>query len=134
MIPPANWVPMHWPCGLLEIQRREKLNTLTREAKDTLHTWQDPALLTLLQGTPINCLIVPWASGLPQEALHQQNLRPLVKACQEGGIEVVGLVEEAADKVAAAVAAKEVGLSALAMEQFPDAGIPLDVIPWAERN
>ncbi len=41
---PADWVPMRWP-------------------KD----WRDPARLGLVQGTPVNCLVVDWAAEAPPD-------------------------------------------------------------------
>src|SRR2546428_4154422 len=40
---PPDWVPARW-------------------------NWTDPATLDLLQGTPVNCLLLTWNSSLPKAA------------------------------------------------------------------
>jgi hypothetical protein len=54
----AKWVPMKWPCGPLEIARRNKSQSIHADLKETLEAWGQPSTLELLNGTPINCLIV----------------------------------------------------------------------------
>jgi hypothetical protein len=113
----------------LEIALREKTKGFTAEKAEVLRNWLDPATLGILQGTPVNCLAVSWASGLAADADQQKALKPLIERGRQAGISFVGLIEGEANKPAALAAARAAGLSAVAMEgKAPaDAGIP--VIP-----
>jgi hypothetical protein len=126
--------PMRWMAGPLDIARRQKEKSFTPEIAETIRQWLDPSLLALVQGTPVNCLVVSWASGLPADAEQQQALKPLLEKGRQAGLDFVGLIEAAADKPAAIAAARAAGLSAVAMETIPagDAGIP--VIAWAKSG
>ena len=120
--------------GPLDIARRQKEKSFTPEIAETIRQWLDPSLLALVQGTPVNCLVVSWASGLPADAEQQQALKPLLEKGRQAGLDFVGLIEASADKPAAIAAARAAGLSAVAMETVPpgDAGIP--VIAWAKSG
>ena len=62
---PDGWVPARWQGGPLELQRRARDGTLpdAPALRETIRQWYDPATLDLLQGTPINCLLVTWSAG-----------------------------------------------------------------------
>jgi hypothetical protein len=126
--------PMRWMAGPLDIARRQKEKSFTPEIAETIRQWLDPSLLALVQGTPVNCLVVSWASGLPADAEQQQALKPLLEKGRQAGLDFVGLIEASADKQAAVAAARAAGLSAVAMETTPtgDAGIP--IIAWAKSG
>ena len=121
--------PMRWPAGPLEIALREKTKGFTAEKAKVLRNWLDPASLGILQGTPVNCLAVNWASGLAADADQQKALKPLIEKGKQTGLSFVGVIEGEANKAEALAAARAAGLSAVAMEgKAPaDAGIP--VIP-----
>src|SRR5271157_5884046 len=126
----AESIPMRWPAGPLDIARGEKTKGFTAETAEVLRNWQDPASLAVVQGTPVNCLVVGWAAGLPADAGQQQALKPLIEKGKQAGLEFVGLIEGEANKPAAVAAAQSAGLAAVAMEgEAPgSAGVP--VIPW----
>ncbi|MGB7758290.1 MAG: hypothetical protein WBL61_00595 [Bryobacteraceae bacterium] len=126
----ADSVPMRWPAGPLEIARREKAKGFLAETAEVLRYWQDPASLAAIQGTPVNCLVVSWASGLPADTGQQQALQPLIEKGRQSGLEFVGLIEGEVDKPAAMAAAQSAGLSAVAMEGDPPGSAGLPVIPW----
>jgi len=63
----SNWVPMKWPCGPLDLAKRDKAKSVSPGLKDVLDAWAQPAALDLLKGTPINCLVVEWAAGGPED-------------------------------------------------------------------
>ncbi|MGD0124276.1 MAG: hypothetical protein ABSF46_02875, partial [Terriglobia bacterium] len=90
MIVDRNWVPMKWPCGPLEIARRNKSGSIDANLKETLEAWVRPSALELLKDTPINCLIVDWADGRPEDSAQQQALKPLLEAGRKLGISFVG--------------------------------------------
>ena len=84
-----------------------------------LRNWLDPASLAIVQGTPVNCLVVSWASGLPADAGQQQALKPLIEKGRQAGLEFVGLIEGKANQASAMAAAQSAGLSAVAMDGDP---------------
>ena len=127
-------IPMRWTAGPLDIARRQKGKNFTSEMAEVIRRWEDPSFLALVQGTSVNCLVVSWASGLPEDAEQQQALKPLLESGRQAGLDFVGLVEGPADRAAALATAHSAGLSAVAMEAVPagDAGIP--VIAWAKSG
>ena len=130
----AQSIPMRWTAGPLDIARQQKEKGFTPEMAEVLRQWLDPALLALVQGTPVNCLVVSWASGLPEDAAQPQALKPLLDAGRKAGLDIVGLVEGAADKTAALAAARAAGLSAVAMETVPPGNAGIPVIAWAKSG
>ena len=127
--------PMHWPCGPLEVAlRRRQTPTLPDEVKANLLEWIVPESLDLVRGTPINCLIVPWAAGVAEDEEQQRQLRPLLARAQALGLEIVGRVHPPADIKNAATRGHAAGLSALALPSLPETTLALPVIEWAERD
>jgi hypothetical protein len=116
----------------LDIARREKEKGFAAETAEVLRRWQDPASLAAVQGTPVNCLVVSWAAGLPADASQQQALKPLIDKGREAGLGFVGLIEGEANQPAALAAAQSAGLSAVAMEGNPPGGAGVPVIPWSK--
>ena len=104
----VGWVPVRWP-------------------------WSDPRTLDLLAGTPVSCLVVPWADGSPADTTRPEALRPLVAAAQGRGLAVVGWVSGTADLRRAAGAARARGLAAIATEST-DAEEGLDVLRFRKRG
>jgi hypothetical protein len=117
---------MRWPAGPLEIARRKNEKGISAETAELLRAWLDPALLTIVKETPVNCLVVSWASGLPEDTGQQQALKPLIEKGRLAGVEFVGLIEGNANRQAAIAAAHAAGLSAVTLEgDLPaNAGIP----------
>jgi len=127
--------PMRWPCGPLEVAlRRRQTSSLPEEVKVSLLQWMGPESLTLLRGTTINCLIVPWAAGVGEDEEQQRQLRPLLARAQALGLEIVGRVHPPADIKNAATRGHAAGLSALALPSLPETTLALPVIEWAERD
>ena len=111
-----KWVPMKWPCGPLEWARRNRLKSVGAELKETLEAWAQPAALELLQGTPVNCLVVEWADGGAEDSAQQQALKPLLEAGRRLGINFVGKVA-AGEGMAAVASARAAGLSAVMLAE-----------------
>jgi len=120
---------MRWPAGPLDIARREQAKGVSAEASEVLRNWLDPASLAIVEGTPVNCLMVSWASGLPEDAAQQQALKPLIGKGRQAGLEFVGLIEGKADRQAAVASARSAGLSAVVMDGEAPANAGLPVIP-----
>ena len=127
--------PMRWPCGPLEVVlRRRQTPSLPDEVKVDLLKWTAPESLELLRGTPINCLIVPWAAGVAEDEEQQEQLRPLLVRASALGVQVVGRVWPPADPKNTATRGQALGLSALALPPLPETALALPVIEWAERD
>ncbi|MEN6533250.1 MAG: hypothetical protein ABFD89_06275 [Bryobacteraceae bacterium] len=91
-----DWTPMRWPGA-----------------------WTDSSLLTLLKGTPIDCLVVDCDSP------ECERLTPVLDQARRLGLAVAGLTEAGTGNTA--------GLAALASPQsLKGAGLP--VIPWIPRD
>ena len=119
-------VPMRWPCGPLAIERGERRGDLTSGERECLELWSRPEALDLLDGTPVDALLVPWAGGSPNDDVHRGALAPLVAAAREGGLSVIGWVDAEADLGSATAAARTAGLDALATESAQAlAGFPV---------
>ena len=129
MAPSAESIPMRWPAGPLEIARRKNTKGFSAETAEVLRNWLDPASLAVVQGTPVNCLVVSWAAGLPEDTEQQQALKPLIEKGKQAGLEFVGLIEGNAKAPAAIAAAQSAGLSAVALEGDPPAKAGILVIP-----
>ncbi len=93
---PDTWVPARWQGGPLELQRRARDKTLPadRELQSTLRQWYDPSTLSLLQGTPINCLLVTWSVGGDSQTERQQHelIKSYAREAHSLGMAVLGLV------------------------------------------
>src|SRR5450759_2596310 len=100
----SNPVPMRWPSGPLEVALLQKKEGLTAQARQTLEYWHSPPALDILQGSPVNCLVVSWASGLAEDAEQQRTIRPLVDAARQRNLDVIGWVDGKTDGKAAIAA------------------------------
>jgi len=130
----AESVPMRWPAGPLDIACGEKAKGFTPETAEVLRRWQDPALLAILQGTPVNCLVVSWAAGLPADAAQPEALKPLIEKGRQAGLGFVGVIQGKADRQAALASAQSAGLAAVAVDGpvLANPGVP--VIPWNKSS
>ena len=123
---------MRWLAGPLDIGQREKEKGFAAKSKEVLQRWLEPSVLEILRGTPVNCLVVSWAAGLPADAEQQKALAPLLAQGKTAGLSFVGLVEGQANRTAAVASARTAGLEAVIVEgEVPDAGLP--VLPLAAR-
>jgi hypothetical protein len=136
----AKWVPMKWPCGPLEIARLNKFNIGDAELKETVEAWIQPSALELLRETPVNCLLVDWASGAAEDGAQQLALRPLIHAGRQLGLSFVGNVSAKENLAAVVAAGRAAGLEAVILQgsgiqtldlpfilQFPSDNIEWDV-------
>jgi hypothetical protein len=80
--------------------------------------WYDPATLSLLDGTPINCLVVTFSAGASPDVETQQHnaVKEYARAARERGIAVLGIVYPGADPLAVAAAAEEAPLDGLVLD------------------
>jgi hypothetical protein len=125
-------VPLRWQSGPLEIARQSKAEGFSQTARQTLERWHDPATLAFLKGSPVDCLVISWAGGLPQDAEQQRTAAALISEARRRSLAVVGWVEGKVDSAAAIASAKSAGLDAVALEGFGGRS-DFPVIAWGER-
>ncbi len=116
---PETWVPVRWDGGPLEADRRAKdKKPPTQEVRDAIARWYDPATMDLLEGTPVNCLLLTFGGGTDRklEKLQQQQVKAYALKAHERGLAVLGLVYPGADALAIAAAAAEARLDGLVLE------------------
>ena len=128
---PGSWIPARWDGGPLEIARRAKDKALAADTslREVIAKWYDPATLALLEGTPINCLLVTFSAeaGSEVQGRQQQLVKEYAQVARERGIAVLGIVYPGgADPSAVARAADEARLEGLVLDgEFPAAaGFP----------
>jgi hypothetical protein len=125
-------VPLRWQSGPLEIARQSKAEGFSQTARQTLERWHDPAALDILKGSPVDCLVISWAGGLPQDAVQQKTAAALIAEAHWRSLSVVGWVEGIVDFAAAIASAKSAGLDAVALQGFSGQS-DFPVIAWGER-
>ncbi len=123
---PASWVPARWEGGPLELSRRGKDKALVEHPAidEAIAQWYAPSTLALLEGTPINCLLVSFSGGAQSEAERRQHelIAEYARAAHARGIAVLGIVYPGAVPLPVATAAAEAKLDGLVLETgFPDA-------------
>ncbi len=120
----TGWIPARWDGGPLEVARRasDKALAANQALRQVIAQWYDPATLTLLDGTPINCLLVTFSAAVEPGIEKQQHL--LVKeyalAARKRGKALLGIVYSGADPAALASASDEAQLAGVVL----DSGFP----------
>jgi hypothetical protein len=120
-----EWVPARWDGGPVEAARRAQDKELSDPAvREAISRWYDPATLGLLDGTPVNCLLVTLSAGAGEaiEKEQRQLVGEYARLARERGVAVLGLVYPGADPAVAASAAAGARLDGVVLEgAFPDA-------------
>lgn len=121
---PDAWIPARWQGGPLEVARRAQLKTAPAAgpARDAVENWYEPATLRLLEGSPVNCLLVTWSAGPDRDLIRRQQeaVKPYAAQARAHGIAVLGLVYPGPNAGEAASAAAAAGLDGLALDgDFP---------------
>lgn len=124
---------MKWPCGPLDFALRSKAKPPEAGVKETLDAWAQPAALDFLKGTPINCLVVDWAAGAPEDAAQQEALKSLIEAGRGKGISYVGKISTR-DAAAAGASAKTAGLAAVLLTEPAGKELELPAIVQVARD
>jgi len=128
-----TWVPARWDGGPLEIVRRARdkafAKTLADAAvREAIEQWYDPETLGLLEGTPINCLLVTFSAGADPaiERRQQQLVVDYARLARKRGLAVLGLIYPGADPEGVAAAAADAHLDGLVLEgDFPGEAFPV---------
>ncbi len=122
----ASRFPIRWPCGPLAVEREKRGPSAGGADGAVARRWADPKMLGLLEGSPFDVLVVPWAAGVPADVEQPGALAGLVAEAARRRLAVVGWVSGSADAAKAAAAAKASGLAALATDgAAPVAGFPV---------
>ena len=121
---PSGWIPARWDGGPLELARRARDKAMAENAsvREAIAQWYNPATLTLLEGTPINCLLVTFSTGAGSGVERQQRqlVKEYARLARSRGIAVLGIVYPGADPQAVASASIEARLDGLVLEgEFP---------------
>jgi hypothetical protein len=121
---PDSWVPARWDGGPLEVFRRANDSALSDPAvREAISGWYSPGTLSLLEGSPVNCLLLTFSAGSARELekRQQQLVAEYAQQAHKRGLTVLGLVYPAANPSAVASAAIEAQLDGLVLEgEFPD--------------
>jgi len=125
---------MKWPCGPLEIARRTKSGSVNADVKETLEAWVQPSVLEMLKGTPINCLIVDWADGGPEDSAQRQALKPLLEAGRGTGLSFVAKIALKENPGVSVAAARAAGFSAVMLGDASGQSFELPVIRQFARD
>ena len=133
-----KWTPMRWRCGPLATERPDAAGkpvfSTDSALQKTADKWTDPAMLDLLEGTSINCLVVDWAIGSKADETQQWLLLPLIAAGRRKGLSFVGRVTVKDNLAAIATAGQAAGLDALSLPDAVSAPLALPVISGYARD
>src|ERR1019366_1203868 len=71
---PYSGTPARWRGGPLELSQRAKPKTPPADTavREAIANWYDPATLHLLEGSPVNSLLLTWSAGADAELERQQ--------------------------------------------------------------
>jgi hypothetical protein len=125
--PPA-WVPVRWEGGPLELARRAGDKAAAGVAiREAIARWYDPATLSLLDGTPVNCLLLALSAGAdPQVERRQWKLvKEYARRAHARGIAVLGLVYPGAEPAAVASAAGNAKLDGIVLDGEFEGGLAI---------
>jgi len=121
---PEAWVPIRWTGGPLEVAWRTQAKTLSADPaiRDHLLRWYEPATLALLDGSPVNCLLVTWSAPADAavEAAQVELVKTYAEAAHKRGLAVLGLVYAAGDASKIAADTNKASLNGLVLDgDFP---------------
>jgi hypothetical protein len=119
-----SWIPARWTGGPLELELRAKSGTLPPDdiVRESIATWYDPATLDLVQGSPINCLLVTWSAGAGDaiESRQHQLVQTYAAEAHRRGLAVLGLIHPGANPSRFLAGAAEARLDGFVLEgEFP---------------
>jgi hypothetical protein len=117
---PVEWVPARWEGGPLEVSRHAKDKAVAENVllRDVLANWYNPATLGLLEGSPINCLLVTFSAGPNSKTEREQHqlVKEYARLARARGIAVLGIVYPGANPREVAVTAEEAGLDGCVLD------------------
>ena len=128
---PERLIPIRWTGGPLEIAWRTRTKTLPADAsvREALARWYESSTLSLLEGSPANCLLVTWSA--PADAAvaaeQQQLVKVYAEAAHKRGLAVLGLVYAPGDASKIAGDAARAALDGIVLEGEFSAEFPADL-------
>jgi len=118
-----RWVPARWDGGPVEVTLRARRGQPAGDTQEALSRWYDPSTLSLLEGTPVNCLLVTFSADVDPEIEKRQHelVQNYARLARERDVAVLGIVHPGRDPMAIAAAADEARLDGLVLEaRFAD--------------
>ena len=112
-------MPARWEGGPVELARRDAAKAPVKpELRHAVEDWYSPATLSLLEGTPINCLLATFSAGgdAAVEKRQWQLVKEYTRQAHARSVAVLGLVYPGADPAAVAAAAADAQLDGVAPE------------------
>ncbi len=103
----------------MELAHRAGDRTVSDPAvRDAIARWYDPSTLDLLDGTPVNCLLLTLSGGADPRTEERQSqlVREYARRAHERGIAVLGLVYPGADLELVASAVGQAQLDGIVLE------------------
>jgi hypothetical protein len=150
---PEQCVPIRWTGGSLELAWRTHTKTFPTDSsvRDALARWYEPETLSLLEDSPVNCLLVTWSA--PADVAVEMEQKRLVKiyaeAAHKRGLDVFGIIYAAGDASKIAADSAKASLDGLVLDgdfpsEFPAAlrkaagsmlviEIPKDAAEWRRK-
>jgi hypothetical protein len=123
---PGSWIPARWTGGPVELEHLTRAKTAPSDpaVRESIATWYDASTLDLLEGSPINCLLVTWSTGAERaiERQQQQLIKTYTAHAHRRGIAVLGLVYPGGDPDQLIAPAVDARLDGLALEGEFSAG------------
>src|SRR5215475_13351054 len=93
---PDAWIPARWQGGPLEVARRTQVKSAPAagQEREALENWYDFATLRLLDGSPVNCLLVTWSAGADRDLIRRQQeiVKSYAAQARQRGLAVIGVV------------------------------------------
>jgi hypothetical protein len=118
--PSSGWIPARWDGGPAEAARRaaDKAVATDGPVRQAILQWYDPATLGLLEGTPINCLLLTFSAGQAAdvEARQRELVKAYVREAHTRGMAVLGIVYPAGDPQEIGAAAGDAQLDGLVLD------------------
>jgi hypothetical protein len=121
--PPESWIPVRWDGGPLEVAHRSQDKSFAgQEVREAVARWYDPATLSLLDGTPVNCLLLTFSGGGAADIEQQQRrlASEYAAKAQARGLAVLGIVYPGGDASVLASAVAGAKLDGVVLDgEFP---------------
>jgi len=117
---PAEWVPLRWEGGPLEVRRRAQpdFEAASPIASELLLQAYQPDSLDLFNDTPFNCLLLTWSLGEPtdDDAEQRSLAAALARRAQQRGVAAMAVIEPGSAWIEALEAAAEASFDGVVLD------------------
>ncbi len=102
----------------MERRARDKTLPASTALQEVIARWYEPETLALLEGTPVNCLLVTWSAGADPAIEQQQHelVKSYTREAHAGALRCWGLVYPGSTPPAFVEAAADAALDGLVFE------------------